>query len=65
MVLTEKIDGKKTYIGGAGAILVGIGNLLYDWYRGDIKNIEFYMTWIITGWTIISARSALKKNTGL
>jgi len=49
------------YIGGAGAILVGVGHFMYDWYLGDFQSIETYIAWIIIGWTIIGGKSALNK----
>jgi len=55
------LDGYKTYIGGAGAIIVGIGKAMYDWYNGSLQPVEEYLTWIILGWTIIGGKSALKK----
>lgn len=57
----EWIDGKKTYLGGTGAILVGVGKFLYDWYYGTYQAPEAYLSWIIAGWTIIGGRSAAKK----
>ena len=59
--IEEWLNGKKTYIGGIGAILIGIGKLAYDWYNGSIQPLETYLTWIIAGWTIISGRHAVKK----
>ena len=61
MELKEWLDGNKTYIGGTGAILVGIGKFMYDWYMGNIQPTEEYLMWIIAGWTIIGGKSALKK----
>jgi len=61
--IKEWLDGYKTYIGGAGAILVGVGHFMYDWYLGDFQSIETYLAWIIIGWTIIGGKSALKKIT--
>ena len=61
MNIKELLNGNKTYIGGTGAILIGIGKVMYDWYIGDIQPAEEYLTWIIIGWTIIGGRSALKK----
>jgi len=63
MSLYEWLEGKKTYIGGTSAIVVGVGKLLYDWYRGQISvdPFEEYGAWIILGWTIISGRSAINK----
>lgn len=55
------LDGYKTYIGGAGAILVGIGKAMYDWHNGSLQPAEEYITWIILGWTIIGGKSALNK----
>ena len=61
--IKEFLDGNKMYIGGAGAILVGVGHFMYDWYLGDIQPIDEYLTWIIIGWTIVGGKSALKKLT--
>lgn len=55
------LDGYKVYIGGAGAILVGVGHLMHDWYNGSYQSVEFYLGWIIIGWTIIGGRSAAEK----
>ena len=55
------IDGYKMYIGGAGAILVGVGHLMYDYYTGVYQPVEHYLGWIILGWTIIGGKSALNK----
>ena len=49
------------YIGGAGAILVGIGHLMHDYYTGVYQPLEFYLTWFIAGWTIIGGRSVATK----
>lgn len=59
--IKEFLDGYKMYIGGAGAILVGVGHFMYDWYLGDFQSIEMYLAWIILGWTIIGGKSALNK----
>ena len=61
MTLVEDIDGNKSYIGGVGAIAVGVGKFLYDWSTGNIQPIETYATWIVAGWTIIAGRSAINK----
>jgi len=55
------LQGKKTYLGGIGAILVGLGQLLYDYHNGTLKDYQQYLSWIIAGWTIIGGRSALNK----
>lgn len=55
------LDGKKTYIGGIGAILVGIGKAMYDWYNGTLQPADSYLSWVIAGWVIISGRHAIKK----
>ena len=57
----EWLNGKKTYIGGIGAILIGIGKLMYDWYNGNVQPAETYFAWFVAGWTIISGRHAIKK----
>jgi len=57
----EWLDGKKTYIGGICAILIGIGKLGYDWYNGNLQPLEEYLGWFIAGWTIISGRHAIAK----
>ncbi len=59
--IKEWLDGYKLYIGGAGAILVGVGHFMYDWYLGDFQSIETYLAWVILGWTIIGGKSALNK----
>lgn len=59
--MLEKLDGYKTYIGGIGAILIGIGTLMYDYYNGNIKSLESYLSWLVAGWTIIGMRSAINK----
>ena len=61
MNFLDWLDGKKTYLGGIGAILVGLGQLLYDYYNGTLKDYQSYLSWIIAGWTIIGGRSALNK----
>jgi len=63
MEIEKVLDGKKTYIGGAGAILIGIGKALYDWYNGTFATDPWteYGSWLIAGWTIIGGKSALKK----
>jgi len=59
--IKELLDGYKVYIGGAGAILVCVGHFMYDWYLGDFQSIDFYLWWLIAGWTIIGGRSAAEK----
>lgn len=49
------------YIGGAGAILIGVGSIMYDWYTGKFQSVEFYAGWLILGWSIIGGRSAAEK----
>lgn len=61
MSIKEKLDGYKMYIGGIGAILVGVGHFMYDWYLGEFQSIDFYLWWIIAGWSIIGGKSALNK----
>ena len=60
MGLFEWLEGKKTYIGGICAILVGLGKAGYDWYMGKFATDPFeeYGAWLILGWTIIGGRSA-------
>ena len=63
MSLFEWLEGKKTYIGGIGAFLIGLGKLAYDWYNGQISTDPWleYGSWFVAGWTIISGRKAIKK----
>lgn len=61
MEIKEWLDGKKMYIGGAGAILVGVGSFMYDWYIGKFQSIDYYLWWLLAGWTIIGGKSALNK----
>ena len=61
MTLIDTINGYKSYIGGVGAIAIGVGKFLYDWSTGNIQAYEVYLTWIIAGWTIIGGRSAIGK----
>lgn len=49
------------YIGGAGAILIGVGHIMHDWYNGTYQPLEFYLMWLIAGWTIIGGRSVATK----
>lgn len=49
------------YIGGAGAILIGVGSIMYDWYVGEYQSVEFYVKWLILGITIIGGRSVAEK----
>ena len=58
------LEGYKTYIGGAGFLLTGIGGICTDWYNGNAFNIEWLYT-IWTGITIIGGRKAYKKRTGI
>ena len=61
--LLELIQGKKTYIGGISAILIGLGKLGLDWFNGKIAADpwEAYGYWLVLGWTIIAGRNAIKK----
>ena len=61
MSLLETLEGNKTYIGGISAICLGICQFIWDWSQGSVRPLEYYATWLITGWTIIGARSAVKK----
>ena len=55
------LDGSKTYIGGIGAILIGVGKFFFDYYNGTPLDTAEYLKWILAGWTIIGGRSALTK----
>lgn len=63
MNIIKWIDGKKMYIGGTSAILIGIGKLGYDWYNGTIAADPWtvYGNWFIIGWGLIAGKSAIKK----
>jgi len=60
--LWQKIDGNKTYIGIIAGTLLA---LIVDWSPDD--GVTWDTTWVrllatvITGWTTVSVRSALKK----
>lgn len=55
------LEGYKTYIGGAGFILVGLGSMLKNWYLGDPVGYEINFSLIFTGISIIGGRSAYAK----
>lgn len=55
------LDGYKTYVGGIGAILSGIGYVLWNAYEGNPIDWNIAGGWIIAGWTIIGGRSAYAK----
>lgn len=55
------LEGYKTYLGGAGFILSGIGGILTTWYNGNPINWEIQLSQIWVGISIIGGRSALKK----
>ena len=63
MGLFEWIEGKKTYVGGICAMIIGIGKFGYDWYRGMMSADPFeeYGAWLVLGWSIIGARHAIQK----
>jgi hypothetical protein len=63
MKIIEWLDGKKMYIGGTSAILIGLGKLGYDWYNGTIAADPWtvYGNWFVIGWSIIAGKSAIKK----
>ena len=57
------LDGYKTYIGGAGFILTGVGGILTDWYEGSSFNVN----WLYTIWggiAIIGGYSKYKRTNG-
>lgn len=58
------LDGYKTYLGGAGFIMSGLGAILVPWYEGSAIDYQnaFNLIWI--GITIIGGRSYLKKKNG-
>ena len=58
----KMLDGYKTYLGGLGAIFIGVGKALHDWYIGNPVNFEEYLQWLIAGWVIIGGRSAFEKS---
>lgn len=53
------LNGYKTFIGGSGAILTGIGMLAYNVVEGNKIDWNIIMGWIVSGWTIIGGRSAV------
>lgn len=55
------LDGWKTYIGGAGFILTGVGSMLMNWYNNNPIGYEENIALIMAGISIIGGRSALKK----
>lgn len=57
------LDGKKTYIGGGAAILIGLGKVGLDYYNGVFSADPWneYGYWFVIGWSIISGRSAITK----
>ena len=63
MNIIEWIDGKKMYIGGISAFLVGLGKLGYDWYNGQIAIDPWnvYGNWFVIGWGLIAGKSAINK----
>jgi len=61
MTINEWLNGRKTYIGGIGAILIGVGKYAYDWHMGSLMPIEEYLSWVVAGWTIMGFRSGIKK----
>lgn len=61
--MLDEIDGYRTYIGGIGAILIGAGRMMYDWYNGAMSSDPYtdYMFWFVAGWSIIFGRKAIAK----
>jgi len=55
------LNGYKTYVGGIGAILSGIGYVFWNAYEGTTIDWNIAGGWIIAGWTIIGGRSAVNK----
>jgi hypothetical protein len=55
------LEGYKTYIGGIGFILMGVGGILAQIYEGKPVDLEKGLGLIITGWSIIGIRSGIKK----
>ena len=55
------LDGLKTYIGGIGFILVGVGSALVQIYNGEPIDIEKSAGLVLTGWSLIGIRSGIKK----
>jgi len=53
------LNGWKTYIGGIGAILTGLGTLVYSASQEIPIDWNQIMGWIIAGWSIIGGRSYL------
>jgi len=61
--MTGPLDGYKTYIGGAGFILTGIGGILKDWYEGNLnyEMVLVYIGLISTGITVIGGANKVEK----
>ena len=57
----KMLDGYKTYIGGAGFILSGVGGICISWYQGTPINWDIQLAQIWAGISIIGGRSAFKK----
>jgi len=55
------LDGYKTYIGGIGLILTGIGKAMSDYYAGIPIDWQVIMGMIFAGISIMGFRSAIKK----
>ena len=59
--LKEYLDGKKTYIGGAGFILVAVGTAMIAFYEGTPIDWKALAEEFFAGVTIIGGRSAIAK----
>lgn len=59
------LDGYKTYLGGAGFIMSGVGGILVSWYNGDPIAWETNIAMISAGVSIIGGRSAFQKKNGV
>ena len=56
------LKGKKTYIGGIGTMLVGIGNAMVAYYNGTPIDWNIVCVAVFGGLSIIGFRSKMEQN---